>query len=364
MALAFLHNKRPGVAIVHTHNLVVVESKLPTCDEDGYELHQCSCGQYNWVDIPSLGHDYIDRNDESGHWEECTKCGWMNNFFPHDPNIPDEEVAIGNPQVCTYCGYIMKEVKPCEHDGDRVLVSQPTCTEAGSWKLTCTICGEEVTEEIPALGHQWNSAVTTQATCVAYGETYKWCERCSTSYTESIPPTGVHTPISIGAVSPSCTTNGSTAGSKCGVCNTFLVEPEILPYKGHTASDWITDSNHHWQKCVVCDEMLDESYGKCDKDGYGDLVVAANCLSDEIRHKACSVCGGQYVNENVKVPNTMLQHIPSSTVYHKDITATTHTGYRICTMCGTTTTEMVRNHTWKTSDGVTSCSACGYTKTT
>ena len=367
MALAFLHNKRPGVAIVHSHNLVVVDSKLPTCDEDGYELRKCSCGDFITVIIPSLGHDYSDPTlycDENWHWNKCAKCDFTHNYFPHRPNIPEEEVTIDNQQVCIDCGYIMKQIVPCDHVGERVLVSQPTCTEAGSWKLTCSICGEVITEEIPALGHQWNSAVTKQATCVAEGEIYKWCERCHASDTESIAATGVHTPISIGAVSATCTTTGSTAGSKCGVCNTFLVEPEILPYKGHTASGWITDSHHHWKKCVVCDEYLDENYGLCDKDGYGDLVIAATCKSNEIRHKACSVCGGQYIDENVIVPNTTLEHTSSSTVYHKDITETTHTYYRKCTMCGTTTVEGVRNHSWKTSEGSTYCTACGYIKTT
>ena len=414
MALAFLHNKRPGVAIVHEHNLVVVDSKLPTCEEDGYELHQCSCGGFFKEIIPALGHNYaydILYSDESGHWNQCTRCGAKNNFFPHLPNIPEEEVTIGNPQVCTVCGYIMKELHPHDHVGERVLVSQPTCTEAGSWKLTCSICGEVITEEIPPLDHQWSitvvtntptcatsgtktytcdrcgetkeevyanpiethqikSTITKQATCAESGEKYYWCEVCGYNTTEEIPATGNHTPIPIGAVSATCTTNGSTAGSKCSVCDTFLVEPTILPYKGHTAASgwindygWTTETRYHWKKCVVCGETLDETHGLCDKDGYGDLVLAANCASDEIRYKACSVCGGQYT-EPVQVPNTKLQHISSSTVYHKDITETTHTYYRKCTMCGKTTVEGVRNHSWKTSEGVTYCTACGYEKTT
>lgn len=409
MALAFLHNKRPGVAIVHSHNLVVVESKLPTCDEDGYELHKCSCGESFTKVISRLGHDFCDHtlhSDESGHWEEqCTRCGWINNFFEHVPNIPEEEVTIDNPQVCTACGYIMKQIVPCDHVGGRVLVSQPTCTEAGSWMLTCSICGEEVTEEIPALGHKWSvtveveqptcatsgikhyhcdrcgerydevyanplethqmkSTITKQATCAEAGEKYSWCEVCGYNLTEEIPATGIHTSIPINAVSATCTTNGSTAGSKCSVCNTFLVEPTILPYEGHKESDWIQDDyfTTHYKKCVKCGEVVSDTYW-CDQDGYGDLILAANCASDEIRYKACSVCGRQYT-EPVKVPNTKLHHISSSTVYHKDITETTHTYYRKCTMCGTTTVEGVRSHVWKTSDGVTSCTACGYTKTT
>ncbi len=43
---------------------------------------------------------------------------------------------------------------PCTHTyGEPSVTTEPTCTAKGSQTLTCTLCGETKTEEIPALGH-------------------------------------------------------------------------------------------------------------------------------------------------------------------------------------------------------------------
>ncbi len=35
----------------------------------------------------------------------------------------------------------------------------PTCTNNGSAKYKCTICGEVIEKELPALGHDWDGGV-------------------------------------------------------------------------------------------------------------------------------------------------------------------------------------------------------------
>ena len=37
----------------------------------------------------------------------------------------------------------------------------PTCTNNGSAKYKCTICGEVIEKELPALGHDWDGGVVS-----------------------------------------------------------------------------------------------------------------------------------------------------------------------------------------------------------
>ena len=102
----------------------------------------------------------------------------------------------------------------------------PTCTTNGSAKYTCTICGEIIEKELPALGHDWDGGVrsgdyityycrregcsetkteesqhthtydegivTQAATCGAPGVLTRTCAICGQQIQEEIPATGQH----------------------------------------------------------------------------------------------------------------------------------------------------------------------------
>ena len=110
-----------------------------------------------------------------------------------------------------------------EIEGTRV---NPTCTTNGSAKYTCTICGEIIEKELPALGHDWDGGVrsgdyityycrregcsetkteesqhthtydegtvTQAATCGAPGVLTRTCAICGQQIQEEIPATGQH----------------------------------------------------------------------------------------------------------------------------------------------------------------------------
>lgn len=59
-----------------------------------------------------------------------------------------------------------------EHEfGPWETVSEATCTEAGARKHSCSVCGAERTESLPALGHAWGEGVVTaEPTASAEGE--------------------------------------------------------------------------------------------------------------------------------------------------------------------------------------------------
>lgn len=361
MALAFIHNKRPGIAMVrmsHVHSYTETVTP-PTCTEEGYTTYTCSCGDtYKDDFVDALGHDYDEayKSNESGHWHICKRCGEASEVAAH---IPGAEATNSAPQVCTVCGYIIKEAL-CSHSwGEWSLIKQETCTESGEWERTCLLCGAVETKEIPALGHQLKSTITKPATCSTKGEKYYWCDRCGYSYTEDIPATGAHVSTPIGAVAATCIKEGSTAGSKCAVCDTFLVEPSILPLVPHTLTDWQRNNDHHWKDCTYCGEQYLE-YGACDKDGLGDIVTKASCASNEWRYKACSVCGRQYTS-TVEIPNTATGHSPSTTTTYDSSLA--HRVRTVCLKCFEILEDRKEPHTWIIDPKDASrkiCTACGY----
>lgn len=359
MALAFIHNKRPGIAVVkksHTHSYTSAVTP-PTCTEQGYTTYICSCGHShkdNYID--PLGHYFSDEwtMNESEHWYACERCGARDFVGKH---IPDRGAATNtDPIKCTVCGYIIAPALCSHFWGEWVHKKQETCEEAGEWERTCILCGAVEKKEIPALGHQLNSTITKFATCSTKGERYSWCGRCDYNNTEDIPATGAHTASPIGAVAATCTSEGSTAGSKCAVCETFLVEPTILPLVPHTLSDWQRSSDYHWKDCTYCGEQYLE-YGMCDKNGLGKIVSEANCTGNEWRYKACSVCGRQHTS-TIEIPDTAKGHSPSTTI--KYYSPTQHRLQTICLKCFGILEDQIQPHIWMETAEGKRCKICGY----
>ena len=90
--------------------------------------------------------------------------------------------GVGNEALTvtfTYCGHVFTSV-----------VTQPTCTEAGQVKNTCTVCGAVLTaqQSVPALGHDWGA--WTQTLAPGYetpGQESRSCSRCKEAETRVIP---------------------------------------------------------------------------------------------------------------------------------------------------------------------------------
>ena len=63
-----------------------------------------------------------------------------------------------------------------------------TCTKDGVRTTTCTVCGEEYTEVIPATGHQYGAwKVIKEATETAEGLRERICSVCGEKESEIIP---------------------------------------------------------------------------------------------------------------------------------------------------------------------------------
>lgn len=78
-----------------------------------------------------------------------------------------------------------------EHSYVATVTKDATCTETGIRTYTCSICGDQYLEEIPALGHAYGNWITTiQPTCTEAGTQSSTCTRCGDTQARTIPETG------------------------------------------------------------------------------------------------------------------------------------------------------------------------------
>ena len=132
---------------------------------------------------------------------------------------------------------------PCEKHtwGDKVVLKEATCTEAGESERTCTVCGEkEEKKPIKALGHDWkDGAVAKEATCTEKGSKNQTCSRCNATQTADIPALG-HNYVDDeeGLVPATCEAVGSK-NQHCSRCNDPKTGVEI-PALGHKYENYVT----------------------------------------------------------------------------------------------------------------------------
>lgn len=140
----------------------------------------------------------------------------------------------------------------CEHAW-----SERTCIEGSR----CTKCGEEGG---PAKGHSFIDATCTEP------------QKCSVCGTIGNGPLG-HTPVTQSAISATCTTAGSTAGSKCEVCFKIISGCEEIPPLTHSTRLGI---------CSKCDQFVTELLPKAHEilDKIGAVDDAMEEVGDDVNY--------------------------------------------------------------------------------
>ena len=178
-----------------------------------------------------------------------------------------------------------------------------TCTTDGKEADTvCSVCGVTLTTgaTINKLGHNYTSVVTTEATCTEAGVTTWTCTRCGDSYTTNEPAAKGHTEGEIPAVEATCTTDGSTAGTRCSVCGVVLTAPQKIDKLGHdytsavTTEATCTEAGVTTWTCTRCGDSYttNEPAATGHTPVSADNAVAATCTTDgKESDTVCSVCG-------------------------------------------------------------------------
>ena len=145
----------------HVHAYKEVGVVAPKCNERGYTIKECTCGDVkrdNYVD--ALGHD-------AGEWREATVATCQQEGFLE--------------KYCTRCGYIEESKVEPKLDHEYVEKEYPaSCTEQGYTTHTCINCGYSFNDTFVAVkGHETGSAIVVEhATCTTPGKRQYLCVDC------------------------------------------------------------------------------------------------------------------------------------------------------------------------------------------
>ena len=168
-------------ADAHEHNYAEVEDTRvnPTCTNNGSAKYKCTiCGEVIEKELPALGHD----------WDEGTRDGDTIVFHCRREG----------------CGETRTEESQHTHTYDEGVVTQEaTCGVPGVLTRTCTVCGQQIQEAIPATGqHQYGEAVrdgdNLVSTCVVCGHqeiTYSPMPTEAPPAPAPVEPTQPETPV-------------------------------------------------------------------------------------------------------------------------------------------------------------------------
>lgn len=147
--------------------------------------------------------------------------------------------------TCTECGYVMRDeftdASDKYHSFD-VEEFEATCTEDAYTTKTCKYCGYiEVAVDKGSAGHVWDEWDTvTNPTCTDWGLEKRYCLNCDECEENSIAPSHSYEIDSI--LEPTCTSGGYTT-YKCTECGDTYTD-DITKALGHKLSDWEVTREH------------------------------------------------------------------------------------------------------------------------
>ncbi len=153
-------------------------------------LSLCGCGhEHTWVEADcttpktcsscgategeALGHDWKEASCTEP--KTCSRCGATEGeALGHDW----KEASCTEPKTCSRCG--ATEGEALGHVfGDTVTLKEPSCTETGIEKSTCTRCGETVEQDIPMEEHRPSDWIVTEAATIeSDGKRIRKCLVC------------------------------------------------------------------------------------------------------------------------------------------------------------------------------------------
>ena len=151
-------------------------TKEPTCKEEGEKTFTCSiCGNTKTEKVSTADHQHMEIRNQKN--PTCKEAGYSGDTYCADCGV---KISSGK---------TIAKTKNHSWDGG-VITTEPTCTERGEKKFTCTICGNTNTKKVNATGHSYGAyKVVKEPTNKRKGLKSKTCSVCGKIVYEAIPKT-------------------------------------------------------------------------------------------------------------------------------------------------------------------------------
>ncbi|MBQ3016149.1 MAG: hypothetical protein IJD79_05155 [Clostridia bacterium] len=241
----------------------------PTCEEEGYTLHECDNCDYSYIDtyVAASGHSY---NVKDSKPSSCTEDGYT--VYKCD-NCDDEYTELHGKAA---------------HDYSTV-VTPPSCDTEGYTTYDCNNCDHTyVGDYVAATGHNYKPTWTwandkKSATLVLV------CES-NADHKESITAT-VNVKIVHGTCSSFTETTYTAAVPYGGEIYTDVKVDTVGTPDHSYSSEWKSDDNNHWHECV-CGAKTDVTAHEFKN---ATVTKEATCGADGESTATCS-CGKTHVS--------------------------------------------------------------------
>ena len=240
------------------HSWSVKLTVAPGCVTEGYTLYECgSCGKTESRDVKEpLGHTDGQNNtnwhkdDGDSHWLICIRCG--QNYEKADHSWSDWQT-----------------------------LTPAACETEGRQRRSCSVCGRQEEEAIPATGHNHSGS---------------WVQGSSTHY-------------------KLCANDG---------CQ------EILDEKAHSKGSIQRNNAFHFYTCTVCGKTPLEQ----EVHTYGDwqTVTAATCTEKGLQKHYCTACSWEDILTNTldKLPHDLYVTVDTRQIQQTGETVYAHTVVEKC----------------------------------
>lgn len=303
-----------------------------TCTETGVRTYTCTCGESKTETIPAFGHTITGTVTTA---PTCTAAGVKTNTCTVCGHSYTEEIPAtghtygewggdvnGHSRSCSVCG----KTESASHTwANELEVLEPTCTEAGEVRLSCSVCGGYIYEPIPATGHTYDSVCDSDCNvCGAVREAEHkfstvWSKDAS-GHWHACSKCGAKADIGKHYPGPAATEEKAQLCLTCGYTLTAK-----LNHVHEYSAEWTSDAAGHWHACADCEEQKD-----LEEHTFDDL-----CDPD------CNVCG----------------YVTGEAHFFEDSWQSDETSHwRVCTLCGAE--AEAATHTPDAATGI--CTVCGY----
>lgn len=180
----------------------------------------------------------------------------------------------------------------CVHAPEVIQTVPATCTETGRVISACPLCGEEFTEDLPALGHSFTAANCTEAPmCTlcgytsgsALGHVYNngVCIHCGDKLPQDIPTDCQHNYILAKQIAPTCAASGRM-DYQCSKCD-------------HTYSQTIDATGHKYSDATCTEAEVCKACG----------AQNGKALGHNYKDGSCTRCGGADPDASKEVTYTV-----------------------------------------------------------